>query len=214
MTESNSGASAHDNNAAIGAILEQYNSYIVALAWKSIPRNVILPDNLSNAVDELAQSVRIKLWLIARKQSILHPKAYIRRIVRNEVVNIVRQYKPLSSLPINEEGELYQGNLLISLGEGMHDPLEEVEQEEVIEHHIALTVEIVQKLPPRQQRAMICSLKDRANDTLRLIEALRCRKVNIESMDWPEEKEDVQRLKASLPTVREKLRSRFSSSSS
>jgi len=214
MAKSNSGASAHNDNDAIDAILDQYDSYIVALAWKSVPRNVVPPESLSNAVDELAQNVRIKLWRIAKKKSIVNLKGYIWRIVQNEAVNIVREYKLALSLPINDEGELYLGNPLVTLSEEMRDPLDKIEQEEVIAHRVALAVEIVQGLPPRQKRAMICLLKDRVDDALELIEALRGRAIDIESMNWPEEKEDVQRLKASLSAIRRKLRPSFSTSNS
>ena len=207
MARPNSETSACDNEVAITELLEDYNQYIVALAWKSCLRGAMPSERLSGAIDELTQNVRLKLWQAMQKQAINHIKAYIRRIVQHEAVNILRQekYKPASPLPINEEGELYQGHLLAGAGGNMQDALDKIEQEETIADFTTIAAGVIQKLPPRQQRAMICTLKDRIDDALPLLQALMDCEIDINNISWPEEKEDAQRLKASLSAVRKKL---------
>jgi hypothetical protein len=146
-------------------------------------------------------------WLALRKQPILNLKAYISCIVYTESIDMVRQYQLTLPLPLNEEGELYQGNVMVTAGEGLQDPGYEVEQEETIGDYMTETVEAVLKLPPRQQHAMICSLKERSDDVLPLINALRNHAINIEELNCPEEKDELQRLRASLSVARRKLRS-------
>jgi DNA-directed RNA polymerase specialized sigma24 family protein len=199
--------SVYDSDFDAKEILERYDAYIVALAYKSVPRNVVLAERLSDAADELAQSVRIKLWCMVKKRSIQNPKAYIWRIVRNEAVNIVRKYKSPSSLSINEEEELYQSTPLVELSEGMRDPLDKVEQEEVIADYVRRIVEAVLRLPlpPRQQYAVICSLKDHINDVFLVIYILRNNVMNVGGIHWLEEKDELQNLQASLSVARKKL---------
>lgn len=206
MARPNPETAACDEETIIDELLEKYNSYIVSLAWKSVLRGTVSPENLPFVIDELAQNVRLKLWQAMRKKPIAHYRAYIGRIVQNEAVNILRRKEPTSPLPVNEEGELYQGHLLLSTADGDIDGLlDEFEQEEAVAHCISTAAEAIQRLPPRQQRAMICSLKDRVEDALPLLEALTEREVDIGGMSWPEEEEDVTRLKASLSVVRKKL---------
>lgn len=206
MAKPNPETAARDEEITIDELLKKYNPYIVSLAWKSILRGAVPPENLPFAIDELTQNVRLKLWQAIQKKPIAHFKAYIGRIVQNEAVNILRRKEPTSPLPVNEEGELYQGHLLLAIADGDQDSwLDEIEQEEAAANCIALAAEAIQRLPPRQQRAMICSLKDRIDDSLPLLEALTERKIDIGDMSWPEEEEDVIRLKASLSVVRKKL---------
>lgn len=208
MARPNSETAIRDEEITIDELLEQYNPYIVSLAWKSILRGTVSPENLPFAIDELAQNVRLKLWHAIQKKSVTHFKAYIGRIVQNEAVNILRRKEPTSPLPVNEEGELYQGHLLLATADGDIDNLlDEIEQEEAVASCIETAAGAIQMLPPRQQRAMICSLKDRVEDALPLLEALTEREIDIGGVSWPEDEEDVVRLKASLPVVRKKLHS-------
>ena len=51
-----------DNDTTVtDTILEQYDAYIIALAWKNVPRNLVHSTVLIDEVDELAQKIRIKL---------------------------------------------------------------------------------------------------------------------------------------------------------
>jgi hypothetical protein len=91
-------------------------------------------------------------------------------------------------LPVDDDGELYRGNVIITQGEGMRDPAYEVEQEEYLTNSLTQTVDEVLALPSCQQRAVICSLKDRIDNVLLLIETFREHQVDIEQVSWPEER--------------------------
>lgn len=200
------GPSAYDSNFEIDRILEDHDAFIISLARKNIPHIVTSPEVLDLDIDELAQNSRIKLWITSQKYQIINLKAYIRCIVRTQSVNMVREHQSVLPLPTDEEGELYQGNLLVTPSEGMRDPVEELEQEETITECITNTIDEVLKLPPRQQLSMIYSLKEDLDDLLLLVNAFQDRGVDIEMMNCPEEKEDVQRNRASLSVARKKLR--------
>ena len=201
------GPSAYDSDFDVDALLEQHDEYIVALAKKYLPRTIAPAEVLDLEIDELAQNSRIKLWLALQKRKITHPRSYIRCIVQTESVDMIRQHKPILPLLTDEDGELKQGNLLAIPGEGMQDPLYELEREEMMADYIAKAVDDVLKLPACQQSAMICALKDQLDDVLLLIEAFKKRQVGIEAVDWPEKKEEIQRIRASLSIARKKLRS-------
>ena len=200
------GPSAYDDDFDVDKMLEDYDAYIVALARKNVPHIVTSPEVLDLDIDELAQNSRIKLWIAYQKKQITSLKAYIRCIVRTQAVNMVREHQSVLPLPADEEGELYQGNLLVTPSEGMRNPVEELEQEEMIADYIAKTVDEVLKLPPRQQLSMICSLKEELDDFLLLVNSFKEREVDIETVNSPEEKEEVQRNRASLSVARKKMR--------
>src|SRR6185312_1594277 len=97
-----------------------------------------------------------------QKRHIMSLKAYIRAIVRSEVIDMVRIAKrhASASLPLDEDGELDQGRLLTTPSEGMQDPAYEVEQKEIDADILAHIVNEIVNLPPRQQYAAICAIKD------------------------------------------------------
>lgn len=203
------GPSAFDSDNEAEEILKKHDSYILDLSRKKVPKNIVNPAILADEIEELSQKVRIKFWLALRKKRIKNPqafKAYIRCIVYTEVIDMVRQHKPTISLPLDEHGELRQGSPLLMSNEGLQDPLYEVEQEETIAEYLKETIEAVLKLPSRQQYAMICSLKDQLDDMLLFVDALRTHKTDLEGVEWPEERTEMQRLRASLTIARKKLR--------
>ena len=191
---------------AINDLLEELDSYILAVAHKKVPHNAGPPDMLLLLIDELAQNVRIKYWMAALKQDIKNPKAYLYRIFCTEVVNMVRQYHLILPLPLDEEGELFDGDLVGAESEGMHNPAEEVEQEEMVTHYVTKTVNAALTFPPCQKRAIICSLKDKLDNLLPLIDALRGQDIDIETVHWPANKAELRSLKCSLAITHKKLR--------
>src|SRR5947199_6526549 len=111
--------STESSSSYINDILERYDDYILALAHEQYPRHIASPEVLDLEIQELAQRSRIKLWRALQKRHITHLKPYIRLIVRSESIDMVRSYKPYLPLPIDEDGELYQGNVLVTPSEGM-----------------------------------------------------------------------------------------------
>jgi DNA-directed RNA polymerase specialized sigma24 family protein len=211
MTISNlASASAFDNDYdvnEIDEILRLNDHYILALAREKVPRHMVSPDVLDLEIYELAQRARIKLWRSLQKRHITHIKAYIKCIIHSESMDMIRRGKSDLPLPLDEEGELYQGGVLMVPSEGMRDPLYELEQKEMAAEYITQAVDILRSLPRCQQQAMVCSLKDQLDDVLALTKAFRKFEMNIEAVRWPSERKEVQNLKASLSIARKKLRS-------
>jgi DNA-directed RNA polymerase specialized sigma24 family protein len=199
------GPSAYDSDADVNELLERLDLYIVTLARTKVPRNIVRPEMLADEIEELAQKVRIKLWLALRKQRVDNLKAYIHCIVYTEVIDMVRRHRPMLCLPLDEDGELYQGNLIFASGEGMHDPGHEVEQAEERDNSMQGIFEAIIRLPPRQQYAMICSLKEQLDGVLPVIDTLKDQLTDLEAVNWPKEKNELQSLRSSLSIARKKL---------
>jgi RNA polymerase sigma factor (sigma-70 family) len=191
----------------INDILQFYDSYIIRLVRKRIPRNIVPLEVMDLEIDDLAQITRCKLWLALQREYISNIKAYIHCIVYHEVINLIRRHRarPAQRLVIDEQGELREGRALIESGEGMKDPSDEIEQEETAQDYMLQLTKIVKSLPPRQQQAIICLLKERVDDLLPLIDAFMHYDINIETIDWPVEKREIHQLKASLSITRKKL---------
>ncbi|MHB8597825.1 MAG: RNA polymerase sigma factor [Ktedonobacteraceae bacterium] len=191
----------------IDEILKQNDDYILALAREKIPRHIASPEVLDLEIHELAQRSRVKLWRSLQKRHITHIRAYIRCIVHSESMDMLRRYKPELPLLVDEDGELYQGDVLVTPGEGMHDPLYELEQKEMVAEYITWVVDVLTSFPRCQQQVMICLLKDQLDDVLLLTNAFRTFEIDIEPVRWPSKKKDAGNLKASLSATRKKLRS-------
>src|SRR4051812_44128279 len=117
----------YEENMHIEEVLMQYDGFIVAVVREHIGMDptLIRAAVRDLEIDELIQMVRIKLWHALERKEITYPKAYIRRIVYSEIVDMTRRQKrPVQPLPEDEEGEIYCGKLLVSPGEGMADPAE------------------------------------------------------------------------------------------
>jgi DNA-directed RNA polymerase specialized sigma24 family protein len=189
----------------INETLEKFDPYIIALARKKAPRSVAQPELFGDVVDELAQRTRIKLWQATQRQHIENPRPYIRCIIRTESIDMMRSYKHVLPLPTDEDGELYQGNLLVSPSEGMDDPACELEQKEAATDLIEAVADTLRELPPRQHFAMTCYLLERVCDIRQFTRVLKKCEVNIETAQWPYDKAEAHRLKASVAISRRKL---------
>jgi hypothetical protein len=161
---------------------------------------------LHDDIDELAQRVRIKLWLILRKKPIANLKAYISCIVYTEVVDLVRRYGSTVPLPLDDDGELYQGDMLATSSEGMGDPADEFEQAERFDHLTYWTFEAVMKLPCCQQRAMIWSLNTRLDNPLPLMNMFSKQVANLDEIKLPQGKDELRSFRTSLSIARKKLK--------
>jgi DNA-directed RNA polymerase specialized sigma24 family protein len=186
--------------------LEKYDSFIGVLARKNFPRSTTSTEVVDLDIDELAQTTRINLWLAMQKQEIRNMPAFIGRIVHNEAINIMRRYKPVASLVTNEEGEPYRAQVMIAGGQETQDPTKEIEYEEMLRCYSSKLTEYVPKLPPQQQRAMICALKDQIADILPLGDLFLPFGIDVETMHWSETASELQSERSSLSVARKKLR--------
>lgn len=191
--------------------LEQYDTFILSQARKNVfdTRKLFHPDVLDMEIDDLAQKTRIKLWQARQKQQIEKPKAYISRIAHNESVSMIRQHKPVSSLPLDEDGELYQGNFIGTFGREIPDPLYELEQKESDLLSLDTTIDAISTLPQCQQHAMICSLKEKVDDLLTFLDICREHNIDAETIHRPGSSDEVQAQRSSMTVARKKLRPRL-----
>ncbi|HYU76684.1 MAG TPA: sigma-70 family RNA polymerase sigma factor [Ktedonobacteraceae bacterium] len=192
--------------ADLADLLERTDPYIMDQVRRQVPRHMLRPEVLDLEIDELAQNVRIKLWQALLQRTIVNLQGYIRTMVRNEVINMLRRSRSCLPLITDEDGELYQGNALINVGEGMVDPAEAAEEKETIQGSIEFAVEAVATLPANQRRALICHLKDQIDDILPLVEAFQKRAIDIKAISWPTEKKEAQVFRTSLSIARKKLK--------
>jgi len=68
------------------AILEDLDGFILRLARKNIPRNFLVQSEMNLEIDDLAQNIRVKLWLAMGKGTLINVKAYLRSIAYTEAV--------------------------------------------------------------------------------------------------------------------------------
>ncbi len=193
----------------IEVILSQYDSYLIRQVYDCmrLHPDIIRPEVLDLETDELVQRVRIKFWHALEDKHIEYPKTYIKRIVNSEFIDLVRRIKPhyMLELPVDEEGELYQGHMLITPSSGMADPSIEYEEQVAANERLQEIVDAVLTLPARQQHALICDMRERVDDLAALTKAFKERKADIEKWQWPQQKNEKLLLRASLAYARLKV---------
>jgi len=190
--------------ADVNRSLEGLERYIRDVAKRQMSRDSTVFNDLDDEINDLAQTALIAYWKVASNNGhIVSPKAYIYSIIRSRYIDLMRQrkHKTYLALPVDQDGELYQGDVLLMPGDGMLDPALQFERQEFIAEVVADVIH----LPPCQQRAMICALKDEA-DTLALEEEFRKYGVDIGAINWPEDAAELQKLQSSLSVARKKLR--------
>jgi len=200
---------ADGKKADIEAILVEYDQYLTRQVRDCIRSHsdVIRLEVLDLETDELVQRVRIKFWHALEDKQIDFPKTYIKRIVNSEFIDMVRRIKPnyTLDLPMDEEGEIYQGHMLITPSAGMADPSVEYEEWVEANERMQEIVDAVLTLPARQQQAIICDMRDRVDDLDALTKAFKKRKAAIEMWQWPQQKKEKTLLRASLNYARLKV---------
>ena len=195
------GPSPYDCDLGLNECVEKYFPLILALARKAVPNNIGPVDS-----DDVAQEAFIKLLLISEKQPIKSHNAYIRRIVHTIVVDSLRKFKPhlYHALPIDEEGEIREGNLIVTQSAELGDPEVIFEQKEAVEELMDELMDVVSELRPRQMHSTICTLKDRVDDLIQFVDALQEKGIDSE-LQWPLGKTERQRLQASYSPAKRKV---------
>ncbi len=193
----------------IEATLAEYDQYLTRQVHDCMRSHsdVIRPEVLDLETDELVQKVRIKFWHALEGKPIDYPKTYIKRIVNSEFIDMVRRIKPnyTLDLPVDEEGEIYQGHMLITPSSGMADPALEYEEKVEANERMQEIVDAVMTLPARQQQAIVCDMRDCVDDLDAFTRAFRKRKAAIEMWQWPQQKKEKTLLRASLNYARIKV---------
>jgi DNA-directed RNA polymerase specialized sigma24 family protein len=186
-------------------LLEQLDSFIKSLAQKQVPRNAVFTDSLYDRIDELTQRIRLKFNEQLQKRDITNPKAYLYSIARTEAVNMVREHRQMLPLPESEEGEGQLSNAMSMVSEDMQDPAEILVRKEAEGEQIATLVKETDELFPVQQNALLHQLKERIEDVLPLVDALKDVGIDVEMASQPDD-EKVASSRTSLSIVRKKLR--------
>ena len=197
------GMSPHDSDPNISELLEQFDPYIVAQVEMILAGSPDIAPRVER--DELAQRVRINFWHGLQENNIRNIKAYVRRIVHNEFVNLLRGREPPLPLPLTEDGELWEGNILVTPGEGMADPALEVEEQEAVAQCTSEAAAAISTLPPRQKDAITALLHERLDNLILVVDSFRQFDIDIEASPWPEEEDEKRLLKASLSAARHSL---------
>ena len=199
--------SPEDSDPTPDEILAQYDQYIVALVRQRALRstNFAKPGQFDLEVDETVQRVRIKFWQALTLKHIEFPKAYLKKMVSNEFHDLSRKRRQPLPLLTDDDGELYLNDMEELEKAWEMDPADEFEESEGLEELMDSAVGALAKLAPRQQQAMICELNEKIDTTLQLIQALRTHRVDVKTVDWPEDEADKMLLKASLSPARRKM---------
>ena len=195
------GPSPYDSDPGINQCVEKYFPLILALARMEAPNNIGPVD-----YEDVAQEAFIKLLLIVDKQPIKSPKAYIRRIVHTVVVDMVRKFKShqYQALPVDGEGEIQEGCLIVTPSAELDNPETILEEKEAVDELMEELMEVLSDFHPRQMYATVCTLRDRVDDLIQLVDALQENGID-SNLQWPQEKPEKQRLQASYAPAKRKI---------
>jgi len=197
------GMSPYDSDPDVSELLEHIDPYIVAQVEMILAGSPDIAPRVER--DELAQRVRINLWHALQERPIRNIKAYVRRIVHNEFVNLLRGREPPLPLPTTEDGELWEGNILVTPGEGMADPASEVEEQEAVAQRASEAAAAISMLPPRQKDAMTASLHERLDNLIPVVDSFKQFDIDIKAGRWPEEEDEKRLLSASISAARRSI---------
>lgn len=201
--DSTSGSSHYASD--LNELLEQLDPHVDLLARKKVPRNVVSFDLLYDEIEELKQSIRIKLWKQSQKQQIVNPIAYTNSIARTEAVDRVRKQKLTLPLPESEDGAVQLMNQAGVQSEELQDPAERLLREEAEAKRMTTLIKTIQALPPVQQHALLYTLKERIDDVLPLVDALKNVGIDVEMASQPDDR-NMASFRTSLSIARKKLR--------
>lgn len=196
-------------------LVTQLDEYIILRVTQEMIHNPAFAHSptLGLEIDDVVQQIRIKLWHVAQKQVLRSPRAYIGRMVTTTLIDLFRSRESTLRLFVDEEGEPYEGFPIIEPGEGMDDPSYETAEETSIRELLTAVLDALPTFPPQQRFALLCSLCERIDDRELLETQLQRRGLRLTDYTWPEDLAQRQRLLASLPLARKRLKLILESSS-
>ena len=144
----------------------------------------------------------------SEKGDIDNPESYIAMIIRNKSRDYIRKEKrryPLPTIPLSLLTENPEVEFVSLSSRFLVNPVNEVD-------NLVETIDILNdlafvlpKIPPRQRRAMICTLLDKVDDPLQLKLVLKRIHIDVSEMSWPSNNAEKHLLQASLPAARRAL---------
>jgi DNA-directed RNA polymerase specialized sigma24 family protein len=171
------------------ALLEEFDSYIKTCVLDMVK----FSPSLSGEADDIMQNIRIKFWLAQSKGTINNYRAYIRRMIRNEIIDAKRRsINFVLPLLFNDHGECT--TTIADPGEDMRDPSDITHDELQTKALLESIISAILALPPRQRDAMLLRLKYLAGDLFGIEEALRAFHINLADIQEPKTPEERTRL--------------------
>jgi DNA-directed RNA polymerase specialized sigma24 family protein len=189
--------------------VEGFRSYISRSVSRYFPTGLVPPDERPAWIEDVTQNAWIKFWSVMSRPEakIVSAKLYLDCIIRSACIDGIRSCKRkyASSLPLDPDGELQQGKVLLTASQESDDPAEEYELREFINE----IIDEVMQLPTRQRYAMICVLKDEVGQTFPLAEAFEKYGIDTTTIEWPGDPLELQRLRTLLSQARKTLRGKY-----
>lgn len=196
---------------AIEDQLAYYEAYIQQLVKADTSRAILSqiasPEEMDLEMDEVIQRVRISLWRIfQQKRSMQFPRAYIRQVVHNAILARCRQQRHMAQLSMDEDGELQQGQVILTQNPLVEDPAYQLEQQDKFEYQAVQVAQAVASLPLQQRQALVTVLKEQLDAFPGLYQAFAEQGIDLHSPSQLPNKKDYSRQRASLSIARKKLK--------
>jgi hypothetical protein len=156
---------------------------------------------------ELVQMAALKYWLNAHTHPIHYPRAYLRQTLYTLHIDMGRRDRKVSSLSVDEFGEIINGKLISATNADARDTaeivLEKLSFRDCLETIIPVLLET---LSPGEFRAIVAQMKDVLDDVQALVVAFLRHGVDISSISWPTDKRALQSSRSLLCLAQKKMR--------
>lgn len=159
-------------------------------------------------LQEIAQEAWIAYSRKAADDTIEHPEAYIARIILNKFRDYLRWKERCSRVTMVSLSAYESGpdmDIPAIYGESLVNPANELDESLSLADFCNDLARALPALPPRQRRAMICTMLDGALDPQPLRKLLKDNHIEAAEMSWPENKDEKRLLQASLTAARHNL---------
>jgi len=204
------GIAPEDCDSPINELVARYEPYIRMQVKRKAPiyRILVHPDVLDMELDDVAENVLVGFWQKLRTGMIHHPEAYIQRMIDYAFLDILRRQKR-QGVPVllstMSDDDPSRESLLEICDETAPDPDIDLIQQESASQRARQIARALRQLPPRQKRAMECSLCEHLADIVQFRPTFTAYHVSIENAQWPGTEAEKRRLKASLFAARSTL---------
>lgn len=188
-----------DNDAGFESFLEENDSFIIAKAREEMPRSVGPSDS-----DDLAQNVRINVWLVWKRQAISNPRPYINRAIHNGAIDIYRKDKSYQAVNTDDFEELDKGAGLVPPSKYFDNPEAIVEEREEVTERLEMLMKALKRLHRCQQLISLYNIRKKVDDVDELDAFLA--EVDIDAdVQLPVARDERQLLRASYPAAKRNL---------
>jgi DNA-directed RNA polymerase specialized sigma24 family protein len=159
-------------------------------------------------LQDIAQEAWISYSRRSEKGDIDKPESYIAMVIRNKFRDFIRKEKrrfPLPTIALSLLSEHPEVEFVLLSSRSLVNPVNEIDDlVETMDILNDLAV-VLPKVPPRQRRAMICTLLDKVDDPFKLKQVLKSHHIDASEMCWPSNNAEKHLLQASLPAARRAL---------